>query len=270
MKSIIDQLLGYAGTANQLLRVPLVNTPVDQFDSSTGVRHYTVRIFQMLSLVLLAVMIYNCSYAFIQYFKAEHTGIEKAGSVVSFLVCLYAAFPLANLIRSRGESLGGSHNGMISFLFQDAAKAGIRLIGELSATVLLFHSICILVAFVFRSSVFEYTDTTYALAGIANSIAGLLSTVGGWASTGLAVIGIRHLDLSSVLTVNTVSYTSATAAGAWTEAGIMEFVKGLISVLLTLVSLYVVLAFYSFCYNLAATFLKWVSNPTLPVSVKNR
>lgn len=269
MKSIIDQLLGYAGTANQLLRVPLVNTPVDQFDSSTGVRHYTVRIFQVLSLVLLAVMIYNCTYAFLQYFKAEHTGMEKAGSFLSFLVCLYAAFPLANLIRSRGESLGGSHNGMVSFLFQDAAKAGIRLIGELSATVLLFHSFCLLLAFVFRSSVFECTDTTYALAGVASTIGGLLATVGGWASTGLAYIGI-HVDFSTLISVNSVSYTTTTAAGAWTEAGFMEFVKGLISVLLTLVSMYVVLAFYSFCINLAATFLKWVSNPTLPISVRNK
>ena len=269
MKSIIDQLLGYAGAANQLLRVPLVNTPVDQFDSSSGVRNYTVRIFQILSLALLVVMIYNCAYAFLQYMKAEHTGLEKAGSIISFLLCLYAAFPLAHLIRSRGESLGGNHNGMISFLFQDAAKAGIRLVGELSAVVLLFHSLCLLVAFLFQASVFEYTDTTYVLTGVSSTVASLLATVSGWASTGLSVIGIQ-LDLGSIVSVNSVSYTSATSTGAWSEAGFMEFVKGLVAVLLTMVSMYVVLAFYSFCFNLASTFLKWVSNPTLPVSVKSR
>jgi hypothetical protein len=269
MNSIIDQVLGYVGKANNALRISSVNNPVDQFDSSTGVRHYAVRIFQILSVVLLAVMIVNCTNFFVQYFKAEHTTIEKVGSILTFLVCLYATFPLAQIIRSRGESLGGVHNGMFSFLFHDAAKAGIRLIGELSATVLLVHTICLLIALVFKASVFEYCDTSYVLTGIASTANDLLSSVTGWTSWALGHIGV-NLNLGSIFAVNSVSFNTTTAAGQWTESGVIDVIKSFLSVILTLVSLYLVLAFYSYFYNIAAAFLKWVAAPSVPIIMKNK
>jgi hypothetical protein len=269
MNSIINQVLGYVGKANNALRISTVNNSVDQFDSSTGVRHYVVKIFQILSVVLLAVMIVNCTNLFVQYVGAEHTTLEKIASFLSYLVCLYAAFPLAQIIRSRGESLGGAHNGMFSFIFHDAAKAGIRLIGELSAIILLTHAVCLFIALVFKASVFEYCDTGYALTGIGSAVSDLLTAITGFASSTLQSIGL-NVDLGSLFSVRTSSFNTTTAAGEWTKAGIVDVLQSLLNVLYTLIILYLTLAFYSFFYNLAATFIKWVSNPTVPISIKNR
>lgn len=269
MISFIDQLLGYTNLANQALRVPMVNTPVDQFDSSTGVRHYLVRIFQILSLVLLVVMIYACTQEFLDYMKESHAGMEKIGSVLTYLVCIYACFPLAQLIRSRGESLGGAHHGMVSLLFNDVAKMGIRLIGELAAVILFFQTLCMLLAFAFKSPLFIHLDTTQALAGVTNLVGGLIAAVSGLIQSALGVVGM-NMNVASMMTLQTASASGTTAAGEWTQSGFMLVIEGLVSVLVALITLYVVLAVYHFVYSLASTLLKWISSPSFPISIKNR
>ena len=74
-----------------------------------------------------------------QAFFSESTdsGLAKAGSILAILVLLYAAFPIAKLIRTRGESLGESHNGMLTFAFSDFIKTNIRMMGEVAAILVL-------------------------------------------------------------------------------------------------------------------------------------
>ena len=50
---------------------------------------------------------------------ATTTGLAKLGSVLTTILLVYATFPIAHIIRARGESLGASHNGMVSFIFKD-------------------------------------------------------------------------------------------------------------------------------------------------------
>ena len=269
MNSFVDQLLGYTNMANQMLKVPMVNTPVDQFDSSTGVRHYLVRIFQILSIVLLVVMIYACTKGFMDYVKGSHSGLETAGSVLTYLVCLYACFPLSQLIRTRGESLGGAHNGMMTLLFNDLAKTGIRLIGELSAVVLLFQTFCLVMAFAFKSSLFIHLDTTDALAGLGQMVAQLMAAVSGLIQSVLGIGGMQ-VNIGSMMTMQSASASGVTAAGEWTQDGFLVVLNSLVNVLTALITLYVVLAVYHFVYSLVCTFLKWVSSPSIPISIKNR
>ena len=143
MKKIYQQILDFPQMVNQKVFNAQLNTAVDKFDSQDGVRSYTKSIYQILSLIVLITMEVAVIKGAMAYFTdAASTGLGKAGSVLTTLVLLYSAFPIAHIIRSRGESLGGSHNGIVTFIFKDFVTTNIKILGEVAAVGAFIGATC--------------------------------------------------------------------------------------------------------------------------------
>ena len=56
----------------------------------------------------------------------------------------------------------------------------------------------------------------------------------------------------------------------WNIRDLAAVFGAFLNVILGLVMMYISLTIYSYVYGLAATLVKWVANPTLPITVKNK
>ena len=160
MKKIYQQILDFPQMVNQKVFNAQLNTAVDKFDSQDGVRSYTKSIYQILSLIVLITMEVAVIKGAMAYFTdAASTGLGKAGSVLTTLVLVYSAFPIAHIIRSRGESLGGSHNGIVTFIFKDFVTTNIKILGEVAAVGAFIGATCFTLSFVFDTNLFTVTNS---------------------------------------------------------------------------------------------------------------
>ena len=184
--------------------------------------------------------------------------------VVMFVVLLtwmYAAFPMSDVIRSAGDSLGSSDSGIVKFIFGDLVLANIKMVGHLMAIVA-FFSACLM---------------TFGWL-IDAPILGIFSMMdGGAVSENISWM----FDLPMVATADFANWVGFEGVAGviqnWSdlqftyEAGEAQSWAGLIQccwafagVVLVLAQLYVSLAIYSFLFGLASSFMNWFKNPYLP------
>ncbi|MEI6152335.1 MAG: hypothetical protein WCQ10_07395, partial [Chitinophagia bacterium] len=96
MKKIYQQILDFPQMVNQKVLNAQLNSAVDNFDSQNGVRSYTKSIYQILSIVVFISMEITIIHGAMGYFTdAASTGLGKAGSVLTTLLLIYSAFPIA-------------------------------------------------------------------------------------------------------------------------------------------------------------------------------
>ena len=153
MKKIYQQILDFPQMVNQKVLNAQLNSAVDNFDSQNGVRSYTKSIYQILSIVVFISMEIAIISGAMGYFTdTTNTGLGKAGSVLTTLLLIYSAFPIAHIIKARGESLGGSHNGMVTFLFKDVVTTNIKILGEVAAVGAFIGAACLTFSFVFDTN----------------------------------------------------------------------------------------------------------------------
>lgn len=96
------------------------------------------------------------------------------------------------------ESFAGPHSGMIPLLLKDLAKTGIRFFGELSALILLFQTLCLLLAVAFKSSLSTHMDISQALSGLDDLVTGLIAAVSGLFQSVFGIVGM-NADISSLI-----------------------------------------------------------------------
>jgi hypothetical protein len=259
MKKIYQQILDFPQIVNQKVLNAQLNTAVDKFDSQDGVRSYTKSIYQILSLIVLITMEVAVIKGAMAYFTdAASTGLGKAGSVLTTLVLVYSAFPIAHIIRSRGESLGGSHNGIVTFIFKDFVTTNIKILGEVAAVGAFIGATCFTLSFVFDTNLF-------ALGGLATlPMEGLTN-----------LFGALKLDyLTSVLasfgSFNMASTQTFTGDMLWNANDLLLVAGAFINVAVGLAVLYVNLAIYHFLYTIVSNFIKWIQSPSIPISMKSK
>lgn len=268
MNTQIQKLLDLPQMINGLIRTGSVNTALDQYDSNAGVRHYTAFIYRWASfigLISMEVSIINAAY---KYFTAGGaTGLAMVGSILTTLLLMASAFPIAHLIRMRGEALGSGHQGMVSFVFGDFIKTNIRLLGEIAAVTALFAALNQTLAFLLDNNLFDASsgsamDALNALASLPMNLLG-------------RVLDLFHLGMVSDF-LSEASGFHMQSGGlyngdfVWNIQDLKAVVGSYINVLVGLVFVYVNLAIYGYLYNLAATLIKWISSPSLPISLKNK
>jgi len=268
MKKIYQQILDFPQMVNQKVLNAQLNSAVDNFDSQNGVRSYTKSIYQILSIVVFISMEIAIISGAMGYFTdASSTGLGKAGSVLTTLLLIYSAFPIAHIIKARGESLGGSHNGMVTFLFKDVVTTNIKILGEVAAVGAFIGATCFTLSFVFDTNLFTVTNS--------NS----LSALGGLATLpmeGLTnLFGALKLDyLTSVLasfgSFNMASTQTFTGDMLWNANDLLLVAGAFINVAVGLAVLYVNLAIYHFLYTMVSNFIKWIQSPSLPIAMKTK
>ncbi len=271
MKKFIEMLLDFPGFVNQKVFNGFVNTELDGFDSQNGIRHYVKTIYQWLAVLMLIVMEVSLIKAAIKYFtESTDGGLAKVGSVIAILVLMYAAFPIAKLIKSKGDALGESHNGMVSFVFNDFVKTNIRLIGEVVAIVGLAAAFNLTLSFVLDNNLYTSASGNLMLDTLAPIYTFPMEALN-------AVLKITGLHFIGDFINNATSYrmtaSSANSFGGdfrWDINDLVVVFGAYINVLLGLVFMYINLAIYGFLYSLIETLVKWVAAPSLPISISQK
>jgi len=268
MKKIYQQILDFPKTVNQKVLNAQLNAAVDNFDTQNGVRSYTASIYQILSLVVLITMEVAIIRGAIAYFTdTTTTGLGKVGSILTTALLIYSAFPIAHIIRSRGESLGGSHHGIVTFIFKDFVTTNIKILGEVVAVGAFIGAACFTLSFVFDTNLYNATTTT-SLGAISG-----LTTLPMEGLTNL--FGALKLDY---LTAVLHSFSSFSMTGAqsftgdmlWNANDLLIVAGAFINVLVGLAVLYVNLAIYHFLYTIVSNFIKWIQSPFIPISMKSK
>ena len=183
-------------------------------------------------------------------------GAGKVAAVLCTLILIYAAFPIAQVFRSAGDSLAASKSSMVEFFFKDFIVANIKALGHITALTALFGAICATVAWVLgsdgmSSSAGLYDSFAYSYALPVDAMAAFMGMLG------LEFIGGFLNDFF------TWDLATSDATGHNLDA---VFAVGwkYVQVVLILAKLYVAIAFYHFFWGVLNTFFNWIKSPYLP------
>ena len=95
-------------------------------DNSEGsVSDWTRKICKVAALVVLVGMLVSVFNVGMDAISGAE-GIGKLSAVLCTLILVYAAFPIAQVIRSAGDSLAASKSKMVDFFFKDFVVANIK------------------------------------------------------------------------------------------------------------------------------------------------
>ena len=264
MKQIFHQILDFPQMVNQKVLNAKLNAAVEGFDSQDGIRCYVKTIYQIAALVFLLGMEFGIVKAAMTYFQSpEAGGIGMVGSILTFVLMAYSAFPIAQVIRSRGESLGGSHNGMVEFIFKDFVTTNIRIFGE----VALFAAFNATLSFVFGASLFS---------GSSDSVVGMMSGLYTYPMEALntLIAAVPFFDLSMVSkalsTFSGFVLDSTQNSSGWSIENLGMVVNSYINVIIGLAILYVNLAIYSFLYSVVSALVNFIPRLAIPLSMRTK
>lgn len=268
MKKIYQTLLDFPGMVNQKIMNAELNSAVSNFDSQGGIRSYTASIYQLISLLVLLSMEVSVIMGAIDFMGSEATGLAKAGSILTTVLMMYSAFPISHIIRSRGESLGNSHNGMVGFMFKDFVTTNLLMLGEIAAVSGFICATCFGLSFLF--------DNNLYCACLSASMLDVVSWVTTLPMDGLnALLSALRLDFLSGVIANVTSFRLDDAGNfngdmLWNRHDLLMVGGAYINVMLGLAVVYVNLAIYNYVYGLVDSLSKWLQSPTLPISMKNK
>ena len=266
MKKVFSQILDFPQMVNQKIFNAKLNSVVENFDSKDGIRCYVSTIYQIAALVFFVAMEYAVIMGAMDYFQDTSTSsMGKIGSVFTFVLLAYAAFPMASVIRSRGDSLGGDHNGMVSFVFKDFVLTNIKIVGEVLAISALFYAFNATLSFVFDSDLLNASDSSM-LASVSALYALPVTAIS-------ELLGMVHLDYLSDQLHAFVNYkldAGQSLGNGWSFSNLGMVANAYINVVLILAVLYVNIAIYSFLYNMVAALVNFVPKLAIPVSISNK
>jgi Mn2+/Fe2+ NRAMP family transporter len=270
MKQIIQQVLDFPQMVNQKYLKFGVNESVDSFDSEQGVRSYVAKLYQFIALALLISMEYNVIISALAYFQGEAGGLQKLLSVVTVLVAIATAFPIAKAIRTRGDSFKSKHSSMIEFVFSDFVKTNIQLLGEVMAIAGLFSAANLTFSFIVDHDLFAGNNMGMDLLGVLAPIAAFPMVL-------LAkLLGIAGADgigeTFSSITAYRMEAASTSFGGdfQWNITDILNVLSAYLNVMISLAMMYISLTIYKYTYGLIVSVIKWVANPFIPLLIKNK
>ena len=138
MEKILTQLFDLPKMINSKLPMNNFNSMVE--DSEHNVANWTGKFYTVSALVILLTSLMYVLSPIWNGGMGEGSAI--VGNVLSMLIWVYAAFPIAQVVRSTGDSLASSKSSIVDFIFRDLAVANIKLLGHVGALVALFGAIC--------------------------------------------------------------------------------------------------------------------------------
>ena len=268
MNKIYQQILDFQQMVNQKVLNAQLNEAVDNFDTQNGVRSYTKITYQILSiLVFISIEVAIIHGAMAYFSDVAITALAKLGSILTTILLIYSAFPIAHIIRASGENLDSAHHGMLGFIFKDFVTTNIRILGEVAAVGALIGACYFTLSFLFDNNLYNAT-TALPLSAVSGVV-------------GLPMEGLNNLFsalkldyLTSVLNGFTGFKMSAsqsfTGDMLWNINDLFLVGGAFLNVAIGLVVLYVNLAIYHFLFTLVSNFIKWIQSPTIPIAFKSK
>ncbi|MFT4942412.1 MAG: hypothetical protein ACJAYD_000182 [Patiriisocius sp.] len=253
MEKILTQFFDLPKMINSKLPMNNFNSMVE--GSEHNVAKWAGNFYTVSALVILVTSLFYVLSPIWNGGMGEGSG--ALGNVVSMLICVYAAFPIAQVVRSAGDSLASSKSGIVDFVFRDLAVANIKLLGHVGALVALFGAICMTITWatsldVSGSFMTDWTSNIdYAYALPMAAVASLTELLN------LGFIGGVLADWSA--------WDPTSASGeAWSVNGFYAVLWQYVGVVAILAKLYVALAIYYFFYGIISSLVKWIKSPYLP------
>lgn len=268
MNKIYSYILDFPGMVNQKIFSGRLNAEVEQFDTPQGFKSYVKCLYQWLSLLVFLSLEWRIIHLTVDYFQSDASGMAKAFSAITALIMLYMPIPVAQIVRSRGESLGSSESGMVNFLFRDFVTTNIRIVGETAAVIGLCAVGCTVLGFV--------TDQSLFCAAKGSSLINTFAWTASLPMQGLdALLSTLRLDSLSEMLNTLMSWRMADAVEfdgdmKWNAYHLAKVAGAFVNVLLGLAMMYINLAIYGYLYGLVESLTAWIANPSLPISIKNK
>jgi hypothetical protein len=255
MEKFINMALDFPHMVNQKLPKNNFN---DMMESSEGnIASWTGYFYKVSALVvLLGSLIAVLSPV---WSGGLGSGAEMIGSLIAILIWVYAAFPIAQVIRSAGDSLASSKSSTVDFVFRDLAVTNIKVLGHVAALVALFGAFCMTLSWATSLNI----SGAYATDWIANiDYAYSLPMAATAEFTDMIGLGF----VGNILTEAWTNWDPTMDAGAaWSGSGLMAVAWEFIGVIVVLAKLYVALALYHFFYGILSSLFNWFKNPSLPI-----
>jgi len=253
MEKIINQILDLPQMLNQKLPKNCFNEMMDNSEGS--VSDWTGKIFKVGALVVLVGMVMSVVNGGLDAVNGAD-GIGKVAAGLCTLILIYAAFPIAQVVRSAGDSLAASKSSMVDFFFKDFIVANIKALGHITALVALFGAICSTVGWVLNADGMTmgadlYDSFAYSYALPIDAMAAFMGMLG------LEFVGGFIADFFSW------DVTGSEASGYNLEGALAvgwEYVQ----VVIILAQLYVALAFYHFFFGILNSLFILIKSPYLP------
>ncbi len=257
MKKFFNQVMDLPKMINGKLPMNKFNLLVDE--SEQNIAKWVGTFYTVSAIVILITSILSI---LLPIWSGEMgIGLDILGNVLSILIWLYAAFPIAQFIRSAGDSLAESKNGIVDFVFRDFVVTNIKLIGKVTALITLFGAFCMTISW--ATSVNVSSSFSYNWINNISSLADIPMK---------AAIGLSELlRLEMVTAILSDVYTHnvwETSATEWSLSGFYAVTWQYVGVVVILAKLYVSVAIYNFFYGIAASFVNWLKSPYFPFKAK--
>ena len=172
------------------------------------------------------------------------------------MILIYAAFPIAHVVRTAGDSLSASKSGSVDFIFRDFVTENIKALGHITALVALFGAICSTVGWVLNSDGMSIGVDLYG--GFAYAYALPLDATA-------AFIEMIRLDFVGGVISDFFNWDlTGSEASGYSIDGLVAVGYEYAQVILILAKLYLALAIYHFFYGILSTLTRWIQRPSLP------
>ena len=149
MEKLLNLLLDLPKTVNEKLPMNSFNKMMD--DSEGSMKNWTGTAFKVGALVLLIVTLISVVNAGMDSFQGA-SGLGQVSAILCLLIMIYAAFPIAQVVRSAGDSLSSSKSNSVDFIFKDFITTNIKVLGHVTALVALFGAICSTIGWLLNSN----------------------------------------------------------------------------------------------------------------------
>tara|TARA_B100000787_G_C16176557_1_gene289356 strand:- start:697 stop:1473 length:777 start_codon:yes stop_codon:yes gene_type:complete len=254
MDKIINRILDFPQMVNSILPKNNFNAMMEGSESS--ISGWTGTFFKVGALVVLVGMLLTVGGGGLEAINGSEGALGKVSAGLCTIVLLYAAFPIAQVIRSAGDSLAASKSGMVDFFFKDVIVAHIKVLGHITALVILFGAFCSTIGWILGSDGMSITPGitdgfAYSYALPVDAMAAFMSMLG------LEFVGGFIADFFAW------DITGSEATG-YNLNGALAVGWEYVQVAITLAQLYVALAFYSFFYGVLSSLFNWIKSPYLP------
>lgn len=259
MENYVNQLLDLPKMVSNKLPGNVFNSMVD--DSESSIAKWTGMFYRVAAFVLVVGSIYGLLSPLWDADSSLGEGKDMIGGILSMLIFIYAMFPIAQVVRSTGDSLGSSSSSSVNFIFKDLVVANIKMIGHVMAIGALFGAIIMGLSWL--------TDLPM-IGGVGMAFLDNVNAVWELPMNALSELtGLLGLDFVSSVMSDWMSWDVTMSAGdAWSWNGLIAIAWEVVGAALILAKLYVSLAVYHFMYGLVTTFVNWIKSPYLPFRAK--
>ena len=257
MENYINQAVDIPKMVNDKIPVNF-NTMLD--DSERNMSNWVGMFYKIASLVFIL----GVAYALLN--PLWNDGLESGSDLVAQLLTMaiwfIAMFPLSQIIRSAGDSLGSSDSGHVKYIFRDLVLANIKMVGHFLALGALITAFCMVLSWILDMTVGgdigSWLDSVTWMYELPMAVTADFATWVGFDEVAHLINGFFGGETGYGWNIP----SEAGEARSW--HGLFACFLAFAKVVAVLAQLYVSMAIYRFLFGLASSFMNWFKSPYIP------